>query len=72
MFVLYDYDTNAILVEPLKYRKCTSLTAAWKKFHARLMRHGHKVNLHVLDNEISAEFVAALQEEGISYQLAPQ
>ena len=31
LFVLYDYDTNAILFEPLKTRQAHEITTAFKK-----------------------------------------
>ena len=68
---MYDYDSNAILKEELKDRSASSLTQAWKNAYARLTHNGHKTKLMILDNEISAEFVAALDKEKISYQLAP-
>ena len=36
-----------------------------------MTHNGHTTQLHVLDNEISKEFAAALKDEKIPYQLAP-
>ena len=62
--------TNAILKEELKDRNANSLTQAWQRAYTRLTHNGHTTQLHVLDNEISTEFAAALTNEKISYQLA--
>ena len=35
------------------------------------MNNGHKSTQHILDNEVSAEFVAVTEVENIAYQLAP-
>ena len=71
IFLLYVYDANGILVKAIKDRKGATLTEAWKDCNARLQQHGHKTKLHVMDNEVSEGFTAALQENGIEYQLAP-
>ena len=67
LFVLYDYDANAILFELLKNRSSESLVAAWRSAHHRLTKNGHKVQLYILDNEISENFVEALEEEKIQF-----
>lgn len=71
IFVMYVYDANGILVQAVKDRKGSSLTAAWKQCQTRLTKHGHRTCLHILDNEISPELGAALDKEQIAYQLAP-
>ena len=58
--VVYNYDANAFLLAPLKNKESTSLVEAWRSCHKRLTNNGHKVQLHILDNEISAEFMEAL------------
>ena len=67
IFILYNYDSNAILKEELNDRTADSLTRAWKNTFARLTHDGHTTQLHVLDNEISADFTAALDTEKIQY-----
>ena len=36
MLVLYDYDSNAILVDPMKSRRTADILNSYKPFHARL------------------------------------
>ena len=71
IFILYNYDDNAILQVPLKDRTAANLTNEWNIAHERSTNNGHTYNLHILDNEISAEFIAVLVKEKINYQLAP-
>ena len=49
-------------------KESTSLVEAWRSCHKRLTNNGHKVQLHILDNEISAEFMDALTKEQIEFQ----
>ena len=43
LYILYDYDSNAILVHPLKSRQAAVIKAAWEALYARLTQHGHQV-----------------------------
>ena len=63
--VTYNYDANAILFSLLKNRESTSLVKAWEATHHRLTKNGHQVDLHILDNNISADFVAALDTKSM-------
>ena len=72
VLILYNYDTNAILQHPLKDRTASQITFAWKHTQDRLTGNGHRYNLHLLDDEISAEFKASLEDKNIAYQLSPQ
>ena len=71
LFVMYNFDANAILVALLKNCNATSLVEAWELCHCWLTTNGHAVNLHILDNKISKDFITALIENNITYQLAP-
>jgi hypothetical protein len=54
LLVLYDYDGNAILVEPMKSRHATAILKAYKTIHAKLCKAGLRPQLQRLDNECSA------------------
>ena len=71
IYIVYDYDANAILHAPLKSRKADDITSAWKKCHKRLINNGHEVHLHILDNEVSATMKHAFETNGIKFQLVP-
>ena len=71
LLVVYDYDSNAILVEPLKNRTAHVITKAWQKIHSTFKNRGVDPKLYILDNEISGEFKDALKKNTVQYQLTP-
>ena len=71
IFIFYDYDSNAILAEPIKSRASNELIAAWKKCHDILTSRGIKPKLHVLDNELSDDMRQAIQATDTTIQRVP-
>ena len=71
LFVVYDFDSNAILVEPLKSRQAAEITKAWKAIHSKLETNATAPSLYILNNEASGQFKQALKKYKIDYQLAP-
>ena len=69
--VVYAYDANAILAEPLKNRSASEIVRAWKLINSKLTEAGVKPIIYILDNEISQQFKNALKTEQITYQLVP-
>ena len=69
--VIYDYDSNAILVELLKNRQAETIVTAWKKAVKILERQGIQPKLFILDNEISADLKSAMELSQYIYQLVP-
>jgi len=69
--VLYDYDTNAILVRPIKTRNASELKNNTIELLTILQERGHPPQLHILDNEASAQLKHALLKNKIEYQLVP-
>ena len=55
VMVMYDYDSNAILVTALKNRQAKTIADAWESLHQRLTQSGHVTKNFVLDNECSNE-----------------
>jgi hypothetical protein len=53
VFVLYDYDSNAILVEPIKSRMQDELLKAYRKLTTHLRKRGLTPKLQRVDNECS-------------------
>jgi hypothetical protein len=51
--VLYDYDSNAILARPIKYRTAPELLKAFQLMEQELLARGLKPKLMKLDNEAS-------------------
>ena len=71
IFVLYDYDSNAILVEPLQNRSGLSIVNAYTNLLDRLKKAGLKPKLQKLDNEASQALRDYMHEQDIDFQLAP-
>jgi hypothetical protein len=71
IFVLYDYDSNAILIEPLKNRSTQSIVDAYELILKRLCKTGLRPDLKRLNNEASALLKDFMKEENIDFQLAP-
>ena len=71
LLVVYDYDSNAILVEPIVNRQKATITRAWKTIHDTLSTKGAKPKLYVLDNEASKELKVAIKNDNVAYELVP-
>jgi len=67
--VVYDYDSNGILVTPLKNRHAESILSAYQLLHACLCAAGLRPQLQRLDNEASAALQDYLTAEQVDYQL---
>ena len=70
-FVLYSYDTNAILVEPLKNRTVQDLLRAYATIITCLSDRGYKPNIHFFDNEAPYILQQYNTQQKIKYQLVP-
>jgi hypothetical protein len=53
MLVMYHYDTNTILVEPLKTRHGNEILRGYTKLYHHLNKRGFRPTTHWLDNEAS-------------------
>ena len=71
ILVLYEYDSNSILVEPMLNRTGACILRAFKALHARLVAAGLRPHLQRLDNECSVALKAFLRDEAIDFQLVP-
>jgi hypothetical protein len=69
--VVYDYDSNAILAEPIANRRDTSIRNAISKLHQRLRRAGVIPKTHILDNEASNLLKSYFTTEEMEWQLVP-
>ena len=69
--VIYDYDSNAILVEVLKSRSGTDIKNAYMSIYTKLASRGCAPRTFILDNEISSELTQAFTKKKIKYQLVP-
>jgi hypothetical protein len=71
MIILYDYDSNAILAEPIASRSAAAILKGYQNLHKRLCRSGLRPKLQRLDNECSAALKEYMTDENVDYQLVP-
>ena len=69
--VLYDYDSNAIIVRPLHNRSAQEIQRVFTSIHAYLVARGLRPHLHTLDNEASTNLKEFLTAKHVEYQLVP-
>ena len=69
MFVLYNYDSNYITVEPICSCKTKEYICVFKQYYQELKEKGFTTCLLWLDNEVSADVIASLQEEKFDIQI---
>ena len=72
LLIIYDYDSNAILAEPIKSRSDSEILRAYDKTINLLKSRGLSPQLHRLDNEASKALRDHLKHDlQVDYQLAP-
>jgi len=71
IIVVYDFDSNGILVAPLKNCRAEVILEAYKLVHTHLCAVGHCPQLQCLDNEASQALQDYLTTENVDYQLVP-
>ena len=67
IFVLYDYDSNAILAAPMKSRKGVDMVKAFDECYKQLKDDVVTPILKYLDNEVSKELIATIQDKKLQY-----
>jgi hypothetical protein len=71
LMILYDYDSNAIMAQPIKDRTAPELLRAFQVMEQELVAHGLKQKLMKLDNEASKLLKMYLHQQNITFQLVP-
>ena len=71
LYIIYDSDSNAILVHPLPSRQAAVITKAWETLYQRLTKHGHTMTNFILDNEFSHDLKNAFTKYKVDYQFVP-
>jgi hypothetical protein len=69
--ILYDYDSNAILAQPIKDRTAPELLKAFQVMEQELVARGLEPKLMKLDNEASKLLKTYLHHQNITFQLVP-
>ena len=70
IFIMYDYDSNAILAHPIQNLSKEMLTGGYRECLKTLTKTGVKPILHHLDNEISYDMIREIESRGMDYQIA--
>jgi hypothetical protein len=71
LLIIYDYDSNGILAQPMQTCTGPCIQAAYKVLHECLVAAGLRPQLQQLDNEASQSLKQFMTTEGIDYQLVP-
>ena len=71
VFILYEYDSNAILSIPLRTRQSLKITNAWTETHKNLRKNGFAPTLHILDNKCYLDMKTAFAKYDVAFQLVP-
>jgi hypothetical protein len=71
IMILYDYDSNAILAQPIKDRTAPELLKAFQFMEQELVARGLKPKFTKLDNEASKLLKYYLHQQDITFQLVP-
>jgi hypothetical protein len=71
IMILYDYDSNAILAQPIKDRTAPELLKAFQVMEQEMVARGLTPKLMKLDNEASKVLKAYLHQQNITFQLVP-
>ena len=71
ILVMYDYEYNAIVVEPIKRRQGMQLAQAFQKCCEKLKLKSRFKKLFILDNECPKEMHATINVYGGQYQFVP-
>ena len=69
--VMYDYDSNAILAEPIKNMQAGTIYDAFLNIHKVLKSRGSDQNIYIMDNECSSDLYEATEKDEIYFQLDP-
>jgi hypothetical protein len=71
IIILYDYDINAILAQPIKDRTALELLKAFQVMEQELVARGLKPKLMKLENDASKLLKTYLHQQDITFQLVP-
>jgi len=71
IIVVYDFDSNGILVAPLKNCQAEVILKAYKLIHTHLCTAGLCPQLQCLDNKAFQALQDYLTAENVDYQLVP-
>ena len=71
LLVGYNYDSNEILVEPIKNCQAKTIAGGWEKINQKISTSGLQPHTYVLDNELSNTLNKGFENYTVNYQLVP-
>ena len=71
LVVVYDYDLNAIVFEPIKTRQSKEKLEAFKMCKRKIATNNKQQDLYVLDNVASSDLKNSLVHNNQSFELVP-
>ena len=71
LLIAYDYDTNAILAEPIKNRTTQEIIRAYNIIYETLKKVGCQPRLHSLDNEAPSDLLNLIHKNNCKVELVP-
>ena len=71
IMIVYSYDSNAIITEPLSSRTENELLRAYTVIHTKLTERGLRPTLQRLDNEAPGKLKKFMTNNSVAYQLVP-
>ena len=69
--IIYYYDSNAILLRPIKNRTGNQLSKTFEDVFNYLTDRGYTPKFHIIDNEAAKDTITMIKREKINLQLAP-
>ena len=69
--VMYDYDSNTILAEPIKNIHAATIRDAFLKIHKFLKAIASNPKVYIVDNNCSSDLKEATKKHKIDFQLDP-
>ena len=71
LMVLYDHDSNVIIVEALKSHSNHKLICAYSALHTHLSNRGLNLQVQMLDNNCPAGLKQVMHYAGVAFQIVP-
>jgi hypothetical protein len=71
IMILYDYDSSAILAEPLKSKSESEMIRAYSKLHKYILDRGLEPRLQKLDNECPTGLKRFMKQNEVDYHIVP-
>ena len=71
VMVMYDYDSNTILDEPIKHSQAETIRDEFLKVHKVLKEICNDPKCYIMDNDCSSDLKTGMKEYEIEFQLDP-